>query len=120
MKCEKCQTYKSTNGRGNKSCLRCKQYSQFQKDFTKRETIQYTVIPDEILENIEDLSARTPEFLEQIRKLSDELGSVISLIYVLKLTDERAAKQLHLSIRTVKRRRMEGEYLLIRFLMKIY
>ena len=58
ISCFRCENY--NHGRGEKYCLRCQKYKNFQMKSVKRDTIKMeTNIPDALIENIADPRTRT-------------------------------------------------------------
>ena len=65
MDCSSCPQY--NHGRGQKSCLKCKQYKDIQLKSVKRETIKTEHIPQAIMDNIAD--PRTRDLMQIIKQI---------------------------------------------------
>ena len=96
MNCTLCQSYKDTSGHGGPACLKCKTYKQFQIKDAKRQTIKFEIIPQAIMEQIEDLTKKV-DMLEMIRKLPLELSVPVMMYWILGCTQQEVADFLHCS-----------------------
>ena len=94
MDCHQCTSYRS--GSGSKACLRCDKYTEILKKSIKRKTINYIVIPDEILSNIAD-DRQSYDMIAALRALSPRHAAAISLHYIAGLTQLQVASIMHLS-----------------------
>jgi len=52
MDCSTCQHY--NRGRGQKACLKCKQYKEIQIKSGRRQSIRTEILPQEIMDNLPD------------------------------------------------------------------
>ena len=113
MNCLDCTTYRLTKGRGSKGCLRCANYRDFQKKFTVRDRVPYMLVPDEILENIEDdIGIGEGGLLQTIQKMPIELSMVLTLHYMSGMSKREIARECGRSERTVRRMIASAERLL--------
>lgn len=90
MDCSKCDSYKDTQGRGGKACLNCKRYKEFQVKNTRRQTIKFEILPQAIIEQIEDLTQKV-NMLEALRKLPLELSVPALMYWILGATQQEIA-----------------------------
>jgi DNA-directed RNA polymerase specialized sigma subunit len=104
MNCPICEHYK--DGKGEKDCLRCKQYLFFMLKSGKRQPIIFEHIPESIYENIadSDIDDRMPLLIDAIRRLPMELSMILSAYYILGINQEGIAVLLNLSKATVCRK----------------
>ena len=90
MDCSQCPAYKDTQGHGGKACLRCKRYKDFCRGSGNRQTIKYEVIPQAILEQVEDITQRV-NVLEMLRSLPLDLSTPLMMRYILGATNREIA-----------------------------
>ena len=95
MNCQNCDSY--NRGNGSPACLKCAKYRDICKRSGRRRTIQIEIVPQAILEEVEDEHPRLNGLKDILQSLPPDMASVISLVYVAGLTQREAAKQLNIS-----------------------
>jgi len=111
MDCTRCQSYKDTNGYGGPACLRCKQYKGWQIKSVKRQSIRYEIIPQAILEQIEDLT-KEANMLEVLRKLPLELSVPVVMYWILGATQQEIADYHGISRQAVAKKNSQASELI--------
>jgi len=96
--------------------LRCRQYRQWQRSSTTRQTIRYETIPEAIIEAIEDLSLEV-NILDILRRLPLDLAVPLLMQSVLNCTLQEIADYHHTS-RSVEHRKKILAAKLLRNLLK--
>ena len=101
MDCSACPSY--NRGRGQKVCLSCKKYKTFQIKDARRQTIRFEIIPQAILEQVEDLTQKV-NILEVLRKLPLELSAPVLMYWILGATQQEIADYHGISQQAVVRK----------------
>lgn len=102
-KCPDCESY--NHGFGSKRCLQCHKYVEILKNSTRRNQVPISVVPQNILEAIEDESSgQIKTILHAIRSLPPQLSLIIAGVYVCGLSYRQLASSLHLSHQSVDKK----------------
>jgi len=108
LKCQECETYKATKGRGSKKCLHCDQYKQFNQENSDRPSIKFVKVPDEILENVADLNSDMPDIIAALRTMDPRQSILISAQYTLGLSQREIAEIFNCSPAQINKKLSES------------
>jgi DNA-directed RNA polymerase specialized sigma24 family protein len=101
--CHECTSY--NKGKGSRKCLQCHKYEIILKKSVKRTQVRLEVVPQNILEAIEDeATGQVKTILRAIQSLPAQLSLIVAGIYVCGLTYRQLASLLHVSHQSVDKK----------------
>lgn len=103
--CSTCEDWH--DGKGCQNCLACGNYKRYQIKSTPRSKIPVDVLPQSLLEAVEDLSDDY-DILQAIRRLPDDLAAIISMHYIAGLSYRSIAGIMRISEPSTRRREHAG------------
>lgn len=94
-RCPECISY--NHGAGTRACLKCHKYADILKNSTRRNNVPISVVPQNILEAIEDESSgQITTILKAIRSLPPQLSLIVAGIYICGLTHRQVASLMQI------------------------
>jgi DNA-directed RNA polymerase specialized sigma subunit len=101
--CHECDSW--NNGRGTRQCKECATYKKFQLNSAKRNNIPISIVPQAILESIEqECDDHITKVIRAVRQLPPQLAAITAMLYFANLTQEQVASLLKISRITVTRK----------------